>query len=302
MRKLSLIQRRNLQGIWFILPWLIGFLILFLYPAIKSIQFAFNELVIQPNGFSLSFVAFANFKEALLVHPEFNRVLVESVVQMLVNVPLILFFSLFCATLVNQKFRGRSAVRAIFFLPVILASAAVVAADQGSMMNQLMVSATSSGGAEEAGYAESMISTRLLLELMYESGLNITIAQYLATSVAQIYDVISNSGIQILIFLAGLQSIPTSMYEVAKIEGSTGYQSFWKITFPMLSPLILTNIIYTVIDSFSNNQMTNIIYSTAFGTLNFGLSSSMVWMYTLVVGLLLLLIGYLVSKKVFYYE
>ncbi|MNJ64630.1 sn-glycerol-3-phosphate transport system permease protein UgpA [compost metagenome] len=121
-------------------------------------------------------------------------------------------------------------------------------------------------------------------------------------AIFRIYDIISSSGVQIIIFLAALQGIPGSMYEVAKIEGATAYETFWKITFPMVSPLILTNVIYTIIDSFSNSTITRTIYTTAFQSLDFGLSAAMAWLYTIVISIILIIIGVTISRKVFYYN
>lgn len=300
MKALKLSQKKSLTGVLFLLPWLLGFLFLFASPLIKSIQFSFSKLKITDTGYSLSWVGFANFKEALYVNADFNRILTDSVMTMIVSVPLILFFSLFSATLINQKYWGRSIVRAIFFLPVILASGAVASAEATSLMNQLMVSVTTSTASDVGLSTGQLTSTISLGNFLIDAGFSTVIVDYLVGAVDQIYNIISHSGIQILIFLAGLQSIPSSMYEVAKIEGATGYQMFWKITFPMVSPLILTNVIYTIIDSFSDNAMIQIIYDAAFKSLNFGLSSAMVWLYTVVVALILAVIGYFVSKKVFY--
>src|SRR5690606_12212137 len=111
--------------------------------------------------------------------------------------------------------------------------------------------------------------------LLLDIGIPVSFADYIVTAILQIYNIITSSGVQILIFLAALQSVPSSMYEVAKIEGATAYESFWKITFPMVSPLILTNVIYTIIDSFNGSPITTLIYSTAFETQNFGLSAAM---------------------------
>ncbi|UVI31985.1 carbohydrate ABC transporter permease [Paenibacillus spongiae] len=299
-RKLTIRQKKSLSGVLFIMPWLLGFLFLFAVPLFQSLQFSFSQLKVNPLGYTMEFVGFHNYKEALWVNADFNRILTDSVIGMIVNVPLILFFSLFSATLVNQKYWGRGLVRAIFFLPVILASGAVAAAEAGSLMNQLMISVTSGGASDIGASTGQLMSSRELGDFLVESGISPTFVNYLLNAVDQIYQIISNSGVQILIFLAGLQSISGSLYEVAKIEGATGYQMFWKITFPLVSPLILTNVIYTIIDSFSDNQMTRIIYESAFKSLNFGLSSAMVWMYSIVVGIILAIIGYLVSRKVFY--
>ncbi|WIV20929.1 sugar ABC transporter permease [Paenibacillus polygoni] len=293
---LTLTRKRSLLGLFFISPWLVGFIILFLMPMIQSIRFSMSDLSIVPGGYELKFTAWNNFREALFIDANYNRILTESVLQMAVNVPLILFFSLFSAVLLNQKFRGRSLARAIFFLPVILASGAVASAEAAGLIN-LIGNATA---AEEAGLSSSQFNTMAMVDLLAEAGMPLVMTDYIVDAVMRIYDIIRSSGVQILIFLAALQSVPTTMYEVAKMEGATGYESFWKITFPMVSPLILTNVIYTVIDSFTTSPITQTIYTTAFQTQNFGLSASMSWLYTIVVGILLLIIGFFISKKVHY--
>ncbi|MCM3782792.1 sugar ABC transporter permease [Neobacillus mesonae] len=294
--RLTLSQKRSYLGLLFITPWLLGFIFLFLTPMIQSIRFSLSELSIVSQGYELVFVGWNNFKEALFIDANFNRILTESVLQMTVNVPLILFFSLFSAVLLNQKFKGRGLARAIFFLPVILASGAIASAEASGLINLIGNAAV----AEEASGSSSQFNTLSMVRLLNEAGMPLVITEYIVDAVMRIYDIIRSSGVQILIFLAALQSVPSSMYEVAKIEGATGYESFWKITFPMVSPLILTNVIYTVIDSFTTSPITQTIYTTAFQTQNFGLSASMSWIYTMVVGLLLFLIGFIISKRVHY--
>jgi ABC-type sugar transport system permease subunit len=296
---LSLKQKRENTGFIFILPWMIGFLLFFSYPLYESLKFSFYKLIITPDGYTLDFIGLKNFKDALLVHSSYNRDLTESIMNMVFNVPMILFFSLFAAVLLNQAFRGRTLARAIFFLPVIIATGAISSADVSNALNSMVAGAAEAGGAfESVGFLRSFELQRMLLRL----GVDPVLVGYLTGAVDRIFEIVSSSGVQILIFLAGLQAIPKSMYEAAKMEGATGYESFWKITFPMLSPLILTNIIYTIIDSFSNNPLTELLLSTAFSQLNFGLSAAMAWMYTLIISIILIITGYLVSKRVFYYN
>ncbi|ACX63521.1 carbohydrate ABC transporter permease [Paenibacillus sp. Y412MC10] len=294
--RLSLTQKRSMLGILFIAPWLIGFIFLFAGPLFQSILFSFSKLNISPTGYELEPVGWGNFNTALFVDANFNRILTESILGMVVDVPLILFFSLFSAVLLNQKFRGRALARAIFFLPVILASGAISAAETSGLIN-LVGNATV---AEELGQASGQFNVLSMVRILSEAGFPITVTEYIIGAVMRIYDIISSSGVQILIFLAALQAVPGSMYEVAKIEGATAYESFWKITFPMVSPLILTNMIYTIIDSFADSTVTRTIYETAFKTQNFGLSAAMAWLYTIVISLLLVLMGIIVSRKTFY--
>lgn len=295
-RRITLTQRRALLGIVFILPWLLGFIFLFASPLIQSVKFSFSELNIAPGGYELSYNGIDNFHNALFIDPNYNRILTESITNMALNVPLILFFSLFSAVLLNQKFKGRPLARAIFFLPVILASGAVASAQEAGLISMT----GSSEIAEELGKQQNGFDITSLSRLLDSAGLPGWLIDYIIGGVERIYEIIRSSGVQILIFLAALQSVPQAMYEVAKIEGATPYEAFWKITFPMVSPLILTNIIYTIIDSFSNSDVTQTIYQTAFTAGNFGLSAAMSWLYTIVVSLILAIIGILVSRKVFY--
>ena len=297
-RSLTLTQRRALLGVAFILPWLLGFLFLFAMPLVQSVKFSFNELIIAPGGYELVNVGWKNFNDALFVDANFNRILTDSVAAMLVDVPLILFFSLFAATLLNQKFKGRGFARAVFFLPVILASGAIASAEAAGLLNLV----GNSEAAKEVGDAQSGVDILSMVIMLDEAGMPRWFIDYITEAVMRIYEIIRSSGVQILIFLAALQSVPAAMYEVAKMEGATPYESFWKITFPMVSPLILTNVIYTIIDSFSDSPVTQPIFATAFQTQNFGLSAAMSWLYTLVVGGLLLIVGVLISRKVFYYN
>lgn len=137
---------------------------------------------------------------------------------------------------------------------------------------------------------------------MLQAGVSETIVNYLTGAVDRIYEIVSQSGVQILIFLAGIQTISPQLYEASKMEGATGYEAFWKITFPMVSPLILVNMIYTIIDSFSRNELTDLIKTTGFVQFDFGLSSAMAWIYFLAISIILLISTYFVSRKVFYHE
>ncbi|MFF2910695.1 carbohydrate ABC transporter permease [Paenibacillus sp. NPDC057934] len=294
---LTLHQRQKYKGVWFILPWFAGFLLLFLVPLINSLRYSFSTLKVNDNGFSMQSVGWANFKNALFQDEHYVRTLTESMANMAINVPLIVIFSLFAAVLLNQQFKGRGLVRAIFFLPVILASGVIAAVESGDYTQGIIKSATQSSSGEFA-----MFRNLELAKLLLNSGVNYQIVQYLVEAVNRIYQIITASGVQILIFVAGLQSISGSLYEASKIEGATGYESFWKITFPMISPLILTNVIYSIIDNLLTSPTTQQIRDTAFKSYQFGLSAAMAWIYFVVISIFLWLVTMLISRKVFYYD
>lgn len=295
LKKLSLEQKNRYYGLYFILPWFIGFLFLFMVPLISSFRYSLSNLQVSNEGFTLEFIGLANFREALLSHESYVRMLTESVLNIVVNTPLIIIFSLFFAVILNQKFRGRVLARAIFFLPVILASGIIASIENGDLMQSVVRNAN-----DMTGGGLSVLKNLDLTIMLLESGMSPILVEYLTGAVSRIYEIVSHSGVQILIFLAGLQSISPSLYEAAKIEGSTGYEAFWKITFPMLSPLILTNLVYTIVDSFISDQTSRLVVDTAFKSFNFGLSAAMSWIYFAVIALILWVTTALVSRKVFY--
>lgn len=278
----------------YVLPWLLGFLFFFLIPMITSLRYSFSKVEVNATGIKVMHVGLSNFVEALTVNTSFNRTLTEAIVNMVVNVPLIVIFSLFLAVLLNQRFVGRSVARSIFFLPVILASGIILQLESESLI-QTLSQGTGSGSMNAFGSFQ-------LERMMLRAGLNENIVIYLTGAVDRIYQIVSQSGVQILIFLAGIQTISPSLYEASTMEGATGYEAFWKITFPMVSPLILVNMIYTIIDSFSRNDMTDLIRTTGFTNLNFGLSSAMAWMYFVAIAVILAISSKIVSRRVFYYD
>ncbi len=293
-KKFSYTQQKALWGFMYVLPWLLGFLFFFLIPMITSLRYSFSKVEVNATGIKVMHVGLSNFVEALTVNTSFNRTLTEAIVNMVVNVPLIVIFSLFLAVLLNQRFVGRSVARSIFFLPVILASGIILQLESESLI-QTLSQGTGSGSMNAFGSFQ-------LERMMLRAGLNENIVIYLTGAVDRIYQIVSQSGVQILIFLAGIQTISPSLYEASTMEGATGYEAFWKITFPMVSPLILVNMIYTIIDSFSRNDMTDLIRTTGFTNLNFGLSSAMAWMYFVAIAVILAISSKIVSRRVFYYD
>lgn len=296
-RGLNLNRKRAMIGYLFVLPFIIGLITFFLVPLIQSFIFSINKLEVVEGGYNLLPVGLSNYNRALRVHATYARDLVESVLYMLTNVPLIIIFSFFAANLLNQKFKGRSLARAIFFLPVILTSGVMLVIDSGDLL-QSSLGMTQTDGQEGAFRAVEL--ARLLLR----SRLSPTFIDYIISAVDRIYEIVSASGVQILVFLAGLQSISPSLFEASNIEGATGWENFWKITFPMVSPLILVNTVYSIIDSLTNssNVVMGMIRDTAFASNDYGLSSAMAWLYFLAILVIVGIVVKLVSKVVFYYE
>lgn len=298
--RLSLTGKEAVWGILFILPFLIGFFGIFLPMIVDSIRFSFSNMDVESTGYVLHKAAnngWEHYLRALTIDPDFNMLLVNSVISMLVRVPLIIIFSFFAATLLNQKFKGRAVARSVFFLPVILTSGVVF----GLENSDLLVRTLSDVNMDSSELENFLNVSRFLMEY---TNLPKPIISYLTTAVNGIYDIVVASGVQILIFLAGLQSISPSLYEASSMEGATGWENFWKITFPMISPMILVNSVYTIIDMFTNeaNEMMNEIKTTIFSEVKYGFGSAMAWIYFVCIAVILLIAGWLISRKVFYYD
>ena len=303
-KRLSLMRKRMFAGYMFILPWLVGFLVFYVKSIFQTVQFSFSDMSMDAinGGYTLTPVGWENFRYAFLEHGSFKQTLTSSVMNMLVDVPLITFFSLFMAMILNKKFPGRAIVRAIFFLPVILASGAIV--DAIAMGEMMMQGGVSGQMQEMEASASSAIAFDIdyLISMFMNLGLPAKLLDYITTAVGRINDIISMSGVQIVLFIAALQSIPSSLYEVAKIEGATGYETFWKITFPMVMPHIITNVVYTIVDSFEQSEILKLADTTTFDMWNYGLGSVFSLVSTIVTCIILVVVVGFIQKRTFYYN
>lgn len=297
-KKLSLSGKRAVTGFLFISPWLIGFVAFYVKGLIQTVRMAFGNVVqAETGGFYVdSFAGLENIKYAFFSDAEFNQILVDSIVDIVIDVPLIIFFSLFMAVLLNGKYKGRTLFRAILFLPVIMNAGVIVTAlEEAQTAISGGLSSVADGMAMSSNSSMSMV-----LQAFVEFGIPIEILNYLAEAVERIFAVVRQSGVQTIIFIAALQSINGSLYEVAKIEGATTYETFWKVTFPMVSPMILTNIVYTIVDSFTNSELIEKAEDMAFVSFQYGYSSAMSLISVVIICTLLLLVGWIISKYIHY--
>ena len=297
---LTLTQKRTVNGYLFILPWLVGFAAFYVRSLFMTIQFSLSDLTVDVGGYSLKWVGLKNYIYAFTVHGNFKQILTSSVIDMLVDVPLIIFFSLFMALMLNRKMKCRTLVRAIFFLPVILNADAIVEAIKTA--SAMVATGISTSSQEMAQEASGSMGIGYYIDLFGNLMISRDLLEYIVGAVSRITSIVSASGVQIVIFIAALQSIPSSMYEVAKIEGATGYETFWKVTFPMVMPHIITNVVYTVVDSFVNSDVVTLAYDTAFTEFNYGLSSVFSLVSTVVTCAILVLVCGFISKRTFYYN
>jgi ABC-type sugar transport system permease subunit len=304
MKRLTLENKRAIRGLLFVSPFIVGFTVFYLRSLIDTIVFSFSHTHMAEGvaaGFTRTFAGLDNFREAFTAHPTFNQQLTSSLLDMSVDVLLIIFFSLFMALILNQKFRGRTLARAIFFLPVILNSEAI--SNAITMARAMMMGGMSPVSADVVEAAGSSgINMMYYIYMMSELGLPIELVDYVVEAVGRINIIITASGVQMIIFIAALQSIAPSLYEVAKIEGATPYETFWKVTFPMVSPLIVTNVVYTVVDSFVRSPVVQLSYNTIFRLHNYSLGSVFSLVSMLAVCLLLFIACAIISKHTYYHN
>ena len=302
--KAALDSKKARAGWMIVLPFAIGMLIIYLPIIFDSIKFSFHQMNIVPGGgYSLTFVGWENYSDALFSDADFVKVLVSSIKQLVLDVPAIVIFALFMAIVLNQKMVGRAVFRAIFFIPVIISTGIIDSLDQNNAMYSYMSSGSIDTGSQSTSTADQIINAVDVTKLLGNMVVGTELVAYVVNVVNGIFNIVNRSGVQMLVFLAGLQSINPSIYESCTMEGATAWETFWKITFPMISPMILVNAIYTVIDSFtsqSNQVMSYIddVYLNASG--GRVLSSAMSWIYFVLVILLLGLVALILSTYVFY--
>ena len=300
----SLDARKSRAGWLFVLPFIIGFVIIYAPIVYDSILYSFTKInIVTGGGFRLTWVGLDNYQEALFVDATFVQTLTAGIQQLIFDIPAIVIFSLFMAVMLNEKMVGRAAFRAIFFIPVILSTGLIDKIDQQNQMLQYMENTSSmdmgDGGAETNAQIISAMDVQRLFRNMV---IGEELLNYVVGLVNDIYDIVNRSGVQMLIFLSALQSISPAIYESCQIDGATTWETFWKITLPMISPMILVNTVYTVIDSFTsadNQVMTYIdqVYDQPSGNV---LTSAMSWMYFIIVMLIIAAVAGVLSAYTFY--
>jgi len=304
-RKSASLDVRKARAGWiFILPFLIGFVLIYLPIIFDSIKYSFHEIkILVGGGYELEWVGWKNYSDAILVDTSYVTTLVAGLKQLVLDIPSIVLFSLFVAIVLNQKIAGRAAFRAIFFIPVILTTGLISDIDAGNTMNEYMSNAEGiDDGSGQESAATEIVSVMDVERLFANMMIGTEIVEYVVSLVNNIFNIINRCGVQMLIFLSGLQSISPAIYESCSIDGASGWETFWKITLPMVSPMILVNTIYTIIDAFTssdNKVMAYIsqVYEEANGNV---LSSAMSWMYFLVVILIIAAAAGLLGTFVFY--
>ena len=305
-------QRRARTGYLFILPFIIGFILFMVKPMIQSLVMSFNNVKLIPGqgfqlmsfnnvklipgqGFQLTWLGLDNYHNAVAVDPYFNQYLLEEISRMGINTIATLVLSFVIAVILNQDFKGRTLARAIFFLPVILSSGVLPGIEKQNEFYNMMA-----GMADSMKGASGINISAALQDMLSVSGVASGVFDVIFQMIDAIYDIVMASGIQIIIFLTGLQAISPSLYEAADVEGCSAWEAFWKITFPMVSPLLLVNCIYTIIDFFmkNDNRVMERISTVMYSDFNFGVSSAMSWIYFGVALGFILISSFIITRAV----
>lgn len=294
LKQLSSRCKRKVAGVMFVTPWLIGIILFFLQSIINLFRYSFSNFKFTQNGGyilqSLKNGIFENYVEAFTKDALYPQKLLESLKDILYKVPVILVFSIFVAIILNQSFKGRTLMRGIFFIPVLISSGVVASVIKTSLTSTVIGTDTSN----------NIFSAALLMQTMEEMGLPDQIVTQVGKIVSNVTDLVWGSSVQIIIFLMGLLTIPKTYYEVANVEGATAWEAFWKVTFPAVSPYIMVNIVYTSIDQFTNydNSVMKYIMDIAFKDFKYSYSSALMWIYFVIIIIIIAIILSLTSLLV----
>lgn len=294
----SLDKKKARAGWFFVLPFIIGCILIYIPVIFDSFIYSVSEVEnIRGGGYELHFVGIENYRAAFFDDPNFAQTLVKGLQQLIFDVPAIVIFSLFMAVLLNQKMMGRAFFRAVFFVPVILSTGLMESIEAIDISEDVEM-----GEGEKSATAE--IVSAMDIEVLFSyMKIGTGLVEYVTQLINSIYNIVNRSGVQMLIFLSGLQSISPAIYEACSIDGASGWETFWKVTFPMISPMILVNGVYTIIDSFtseSNLVMTYINGVYGSGSNGNVLSTAMAWTYFTIVILIISAVAALFSAYVFY--
>lgn len=290
---LTMKRRRAFMGLVFVSPWILGVCLFFLYPMSQSFVYMFNNVTVQPGGMYAEYVGMEILEDVLVNDPENVRMMLTVIAQTLGEVVLIIAFSLFIALILSQEFRGRTIARAIFALPIIVSSGVLLAVFRQDLFASSMTQTSDVTIFQSAALEMSMLKL----------GLNPSLVEQLTSTVSQILDLIWKCGVQILLFLGGIKSVPVHLYEVCHVEGANAWQTFWKVTFPLVTPFILLNVVYSIIDSFtyySNPVMQKI--QDYFNQTYTSSGTTLAVAYCLLVLVVTGIVAGLISRKVFYIE
>lgn len=279
-------------GYWFVAPWLFGIAVFVLKPLATSLQFAFSDVSFAGNGVETGFQGLKWFRYLLAEDPDYIDRALASLASILTSLPIILSLSLVLSLILNQKFKGRMLARSIFFLPVIISSGPVMSVLATFSMSENLSASFAASDTVQSVYMEVIDFQEILMRLNLPDSINSLMTGYLSDT----FNLIWSCGIQILLFVAGLQSIPEQLYEVGRVEGASAWEKFWYITVPMMGRTILLVAFYTMVQQFGTGSQLVDSATTLLRKQVYDRSSAMLWLYFLCVGLVMAAILWLYRK------
>lgn len=288
-------RKKSLYGFLFVLHWIIGFAAFFLVPLVQSLIFVFSDVSITNEGFSTAFTGLSNLKYVFYESAKFVENLTASLTDFVYKVPIILVISLIIAVVLNGKFKGKTVFRSLFFIPVIISTGVVMQYIAG---DSVMESMRSSGESASNMYSSGLIDFNAVFMGL---GIPDTFTNIVMGFIDGVFDLIWNSGIQIVLFIMGLQSIPDQLYEVSKVEGATKWEEFWYITVPMLRHSIILVVSYTAIEfcSSESNKAMSQAFTLLMDNQVYNYSSAMMWSFFAIVGVIFGAVLFLAYKFIF---
>ena len=288
----TLLTPTDKTGLMFVLPFIIGFIFLFMKPLVEALNYTFHRISVGPDGLLLQPIGFDNWKYLFTTDINFIKKLITVASSALVEILVIMFMSIFLAVLLVDKFPGRLFFRVCLFLPMIFGADAI-----------LHTFGLLGGSAEMTAESNDFImlsgeTTGFVNEIIQSFGILTPVIEKFTVYSGKLFNLLWNMALQIIIFIIGLQAIPKHLYEVAKMEGATAWETFWKITFPLLTPSILLCLIYSIIDYFnaSTNKIVQLIDQNMVSRLDYACTQS--WAYSVIIFAIVLLVNAFLSKKV----
>lgn len=290
-------SQKSWYGFYFVLPWIIGMVLFFLIPLFNSLRYAFSDVVPEGGYMDTTWIGLENYEFIFKNDDTFQTNLISSIGDFFTQMPIIIIVSLILALILNSNFKGRTFFRGIFFVPVIIATGVVMTLLTASYGGNGPIVQLSSSVTQDAYSAVGTTSGMDFSELLNSLELPEDITAQLNTMITDIFNTIWTCGIPVVLFIAGLQTIPAQLYEASKVEGATAWEEFWYITLPSIGQTLLLVIIFTLIELLtkSDNPIINQAYDHI-QNIEYGLSSAMLWLFFAIIGVITGLIILIYTK------
>lgn len=297
-KKSGIVAIKEKYGYLFVAPWVVGIILFVVGPIFTFLSYGFCDLAFSADGMETTFAGLKYYKYVFTERPYYADKFLSSLSSLITSLPIIVALSMMLAIVLNQNFKGRTLARAVFFLPVIIASSCVMdVLTSFNMSSEITASISAGADAQKSEFMEVIDFISILEGLNLPSYINDVLVTYLTNT----FNLIWSCGVQILLFVAGLQTIPSQLYEAGKVEGISAWEQFWYITFPMMSRIVMLVIFYTMVELFTEKGDLIADVLAEMKVMEYSRSSAMIWPYFgavgLVIGLIMLLFYKFCLKK-----